>query len=81
MREAGAQVNVSWAQDWVGHRCTSFGKRLMWNWVWNRELYPDLDRQIREWKQEGVHFTAYVNPYLAVEGSQFAEAKARGYLV
>ena len=81
MREAGAQVNVIWAQDWVGHRFTSFGKRLMWNWVWNRELYPDLDRQIREWKEEGVRFTAYVNPYLAVEGSQFAEAKAKGYLV
>ena len=81
MRAAGAKVNVIWAQDWVGHRFTSFGKRLMWNWVWNRELYPDLDRQITTWKEEGVRFTAYVNPYLAVEGSLFAEAQAKGYLV
>lgn len=81
MKQAGAKVNVIWAQDWVGHRFTSFGKRLKWNWVWNRELYPDLDKQIAEWKNEGVHFTAYVNPYLAVEGSQFEEAKEKDYLV
>lgn len=82
MRKAGgAKVNVIWAQDWVGHRFTSFGKRLMWNWVWNRELYPNLDQQIKAWKQDGIHFTAYVNPYLAVEGSQFQEAQQRDYLV
>lgn len=81
MRKAGAKVNVIWAQDWVGHRFTSFGKRLMWNWVWNRELYPNLDQQIKAWKQGGIRFTAYVNPYLAVEGSQFQEAQQRDYLV
>lgn len=56
MRNAGVKVNGIWAQDWSGIRMTSFGKRVMWNWKWNSENYPQLDSRIKQWNQEGVQF-------------------------
>ena len=58
MRNAGVKVNGIWAQDWSGIRMTSFGKRVMWNWKWNSENYPQLDSRIKQWNQEGVQFLA-----------------------
>ncbi|HHU7343621.1 TPA: sulfoquinovosidase, partial [Escherichia coli] len=54
MRNAGVKVNGIWAQDWSGIRMTSFGKRVMWNWKWNSENYPQLDSRIKQWNKEGV---------------------------
>lgn len=51
MREHGVKVSGIWAQDWEGRRVTSFGKRLMWNWRWDSELYPELDKRIPQWKK------------------------------
>jgi alpha-glucosidase len=31
---------------------TSFGKRVMWNWKWNSELYPQLDERIASGKRK-----------------------------
>lgn len=76
----GVAVNGIWAQDWVGQRKTSFGKRLSWNWVWNRELYPDLDRAIPELAAKGVKFLGYINPYVLEGKSLFLEAEKNGYL-
>jgi alpha-glucosidase len=76
----GVKVGGIWAQDWQGVRFTSFGKRLMWNWIWNRELYPDLDERIRRWNGQGIRFLGYINPYVAREGHLFREASERGYL-
>lgn len=79
-REMGVSVAGIWAQDWEGRRITSFGKRLMWNWRWDEELYPGLDQRIPQWKQEGVRFLGYINPYVAIEKELYAEAAAHGYL-
>jgi alpha-glucosidase len=38
MLAANAAVSAVWTQDWIGKRVTSFGKRLQWDWCWNREL-------------------------------------------
>lgn len=76
----GLKVSGIWAQDWQGIRITSFGKRLMWNWLWNKELYPDLDVKIKELRQRGVRFLGYINPYVAEEGNLFKEASEKGYL-
>lgn len=81
MLRAGAAVNTVWAQDWVGVRHTSFGKRLKWDWQWDKELYVGLDEQIKKWKDEGIHFAAYINPYLCADGHLFKEAENKGYLV
>ena len=80
MRNAGVKVNGIWAQDWSGIRMTSFGKRVMWNWKWNNENYPQLDSRIKQWNKEGVQFLAYINPYVASDKDLCEEAAKRGYL-
>lgn len=80
LRRHGVKVNGIWAQDWSGIRMTSFGKRVMWNWKWNRDLYPQLDERIKAWNAEGVQFLSYINPYVASDRELCAEAAARGFL-
>ncbi len=77
---AGAAVSGLWCEDWVGVRQTSFGRRLFWDWQWNAERYPDLPAKIAKLKAGGIRFLGYVNPYLAVDGPQYAEAARLGYL-
>lgn len=77
---AGAVVSGLWCEDWVGIRQTSFGRRLFWDWQWNAERYPELPARIAELKARGIRFLGYVNPYLAVDGPQYAEAARLGYL-
>jgi len=78
--DAGIKVSGVWCQDWQGKRITSFGKRLMWNWQWNEQEYPELDKKIPLWKEAGVRFLGYINPYVAVEGNLFKEAAEKNYL-
>ncbi len=77
---AGAVVSGLWCEDWVGIRQTSFGRRLFWDWQWNAERYPDLPDKIAALKARGIRFLGYVNPYLAIDGPQYAEAARLGYL-
>ncbi len=77
---AGAAVSGLWCEDWCGIRQTSFGRRLFWDWQWNAARYPDLPAKIAELKARGIRFLGYVNPYLAVDGPQYAEAARLGYL-
>jgi sulfoquinovosidase len=77
---AGAAVSGLWCEDWVGIRQTSFGRRLFWDWQWNAARYPDLPARIAALKARGIRFLGYVNPYLAADGPQYAEAAALGYL-
>jgi alpha-glucosidase len=77
---AGAAVSGLWCEDWIGIRQTSFGRRLFWDWQWNAARYPDLPGKMAELKARGIRFLGYVNPYLAVDGPQYAEAVRLGYL-
>ncbi|MDB6089527.1 MAG: alpha-xylosidase [Gammaproteobacteria bacterium] len=77
---ADAAIAALWCEDWVGVRETSFGRRLFWDWKWNPQRYPHLDRKIAALKARGVRFLGYVNPYLCVDGSLYAVAAAAGYL-
>jgi sulfoquinovosidase len=77
---AGAAVSGLWCEDWVGIRQTSFGRRLFWDWQWNAQRYQDLPAKISELKARDIRFLGYVNPYLAVDGPQYAEAARRGFL-
>jgi alpha-glucosidase len=79
-RKAHVPVVGIWAQDWEGIRITSFGQRLRWNWVWDQERYPDLDRAIQNWNRDGVRFLGYINPYVLQDHSLFQEAEPQGYL-
>ena len=77
-KDGGMHVSAVWIQDWEGKRVTSFGKRLQWDWRWNRELYPELDKVIAS---DDSAWMGYINPYLVQGGVLFAEAEEKGYFV
>ncbi len=81
--DAGTAVAGLWCEDWAGIRETSFGRRLFWDWqlgARSEERFPNLRQRIAELAARGIRFLAYVNPYLAVDGELFAEAKSGGHL-
>ena len=78
-RKGGVDVSAVWIQDWEGKRVTSFGKRLQWDWRWNRELYPELDKLIAG--DPSMAWMGYINPYLVEGGVLFREAEEKGYFV
>ncbi len=80
-KEAGVRVAGVWCQDWSGCRRTGFGYQVMWNWAWDKELYPDLPGKIKKWRQEGVRFLGYINPFLAIEKELYRYAAEHGYCV
>ena len=77
----GTRVTGAWIQDWEGRRVTAFGKQLMWNWEWDRELYPDLDKAIMSLREKNIRVLGYCNPFLAIEKPLYKEASAKGYCV
>lgn len=77
----GIAVNGVWIQDWEGRRITAAGKQLYWNWQWDKELYPNLDKKIKELNDKGIKVLGYINPFLAVEKPLYKEASAKGYCV
>ncbi|MBN2050719.1 MAG: alpha-glucosidase, partial [Spirochaetales bacterium] len=79
--DAGVKVSALWAQDWEGKRITSFGKQLMWNWEYSAEMYGDLPGEITGLRERGLRFLGYINPFLAVEGNLYREAREKGYCV
>ena len=78
-RDAGLDLSAVWIQDWEGKRVTSFGSRLQWDWRWNHELYPQLDKVIAE--DSGTAWMGYINPYLVEDGILFHEAAENHFLV
>lgn len=80
-KDAGVDVGALWVQDWEGKRITSFGKQLMWNWVFDNEMYPDLPAYIKKLKGDGIRFLGYINPFLAIEKELYKEASEKGYVI
>ena len=79
--DSGVKVASIWCQDWEGIRITSFGKQLFWDWKPNEELYPDFAGYMKELNDKGIKFLGYINPFLALEGPLYAEAKENNYCV
>lgn len=79
--KANTDVCGVWIQDWEGRRVTAVGKQLQWNWQWDKELYPELDKKIVELNSKGIKVLGYVNPFLAVEKPLYKEAHEKGYCV
>ncbi len=75
------KISGIWSQDWCGCRKTGFGYQVMWNWEWDRNLYPNLDRKIVEWNEQGIKFLGYINPFIALEKNLYRIASERGYCV
>ena len=80
-KEHGVKLTGIWSQDWCGCRKTGFGYQVMWNWQADEDLYPNLKEKIAEWKEEGIHFLAYLNPFMAIEKNLYEYASAHGYCV
>jgi len=78
---SGVKVSALWVQDWEGKRETAFGRQLMWNWVYDPQMYPQLPDVIAELQAAGVRLLGYINTFLAVEGSLYQEAREKGYCV
>lgn len=78
-RRGGIEIPAVWIQDWEGKRITSFGKRLQWDWRWNKEMYPRLDEVISS--DEKTRWMGYINPYLVEGGVLFSEAKEQDFFV
>ncbi len=77
--KAGAAVSGLWCEDWAGIRETSFGRRLFWDWRRDRQRFPDLPERIAALQARGIRFLAYANPYLAVDGILFEQAREAGH--
>ncbi|MGJ3627633.1 TIM-barrel domain-containing protein [Sphingomonas sp. MMS24-JH45] len=77
--DAGAVVTGLWCEDWVGLRHTSFGARLFWDWRADKR-YPGLRQRIADLRDRGIRFLGYVNPYLAIDGALYVEARKAGHL-
>ena len=78
-RDAGLELSAVWIQDWEGKRVTSFGSRLQWDWRWNQDLYPQLDKIIAA--DNPTAWMGYINPYLVEGGVLFREAQEKHFLV
>lgn len=76
---AGAAVSGLWCEDWAGIRETSFGRRLFWDWRRDRQRFPDLPERIAALQARGIRFLAYANPYLAVDGILYEQAREAGH--
>ncbi|WP_196805072.1 alpha-glucosidase [Butyrivibrio sp. VCB2006] len=79
--KAGVKICGVWSQDWCGCRRTGFGYQVMWNWEWDKELYHNLDQKIIEWKEKGIRFLGYINPFIALEKGLYKIASEKGYCV
>lgn len=81
IKDSGALVSSMLLRDWTGLHDAGTGKKPFYDWYWNRENYPSLDEVIRELSNRGIRSMAYVNPHFSIEGSLFAEASMKGFLV
>lgn len=79
--KSGINVSGVWIQDWEGRRVTAVGKQLFWNWQWDSEHYPHLDKKIKELNSQGIKVLGYCNPFLAVEKPLYKIASEKGYCV
>lgn len=78
---AGHPVGAIWIQDWVGKRQTPFGSRLWWRWQADENSYPEFTDFIKSMNRKKVEVLGYINTFLADEGDQFQEARAKNLLV
>jgi alpha-glucosidase len=79
--DAGVKVGAIWVQDWCGQRLTSFGNQVHWNWRRDDTLYPGLPDIIATYRQAGIRFLGYINPFLAVDGPLYRAASEKGYCI
>ncbi len=79
--DAGAKVNGVWCQDWSGKKVTAVGRQVYWNWIVDNNDYPNFKENIAKLRAKGVHFLAYINPYLVADGTLYNYCKENDMLI
>ncbi|WP_296905613.1 TIM-barrel domain-containing protein, partial [Thermotoga sp.] len=74
-------LHAVWCQDWSGKIYTKFGRQVYWNWEYDEKDYHNLPEYIQKWRESGIHFLGYINPFLIKDGKLYKEAAEKGYLV
>jgi alpha-glucosidase len=75
------KIVAVWCQDWQGIHMQGAQKRLIWNWKYDEDLYPDLPSFIRNLNKKGIKFLGYINSMLAKDEEQYIEALKKGFSV
>ena len=68
------KITAIWCQDWQGIHMQGLQKRLIWNWEYDEELYPNLPSYIEYLNKKGIKFLGYINSMLAKGEKQYIEA-------
>ncbi|MFX0022815.1 MAG: alpha-glucosidase [Candidatus Hermodarchaeota archaeon] len=63
-----------WCQDWQGIHMQGEQKRLIWNWEYDENIYPDLPAYIKYLNSRGIRFLGYINSMLAKDEEQYIDA-------
>ena len=81
MLDAGVKISAVWSQDWCGENRTIMGKQVWWNYEYDDKLYHHLPEAIKRLESRGVHFLAYLNPYLVKGSRLYKKCAERGWLI
>ncbi|XP_076806660.1 sulfoquinovosidase-like [Clavelina lepadiformis] len=82
LKEHDVKISAIWIQDWAGKFMTSLGKRVYWNWRWDKKMYPNLEKIMKQFKEkENVRFLSYINPHVIKGSEMFDEADNEGYFI
>ena len=79
--EKKVKIAAVWCQDWQGIHMQGAQKRLIWNWEYDEDLYPDLPSYIKSLNERGIRFLGYNNSMLAEGEEQFIDALNKGLCV
>lgn len=65
LKDHGVPISAVWLHDWQGRRVMGPNNtRLWWNWVADRNDYPDFEKLVKEFQNDGVRTLGYINPFL-----------------
>ncbi|MFX1448031.1 MAG: alpha-glucosidase [Promethearchaeota archaeon] len=79
--EKNIKISAVWCQDWQGIHMQGAQKRLIWNWEYDSNLYPDLPTYIKNLNERGIKYLGYNNSMLAKGEEQYYDAFNKGLTV
>jgi alpha-glucosidase len=79
--EKEIKIAAVWCQDWQGIHMQGAQKRLIWNWEYDSNLYPDLPNYIKSLNDRGIKYLGYNNSMLALGEEQYQYALEKGLTV
>ncbi|MDQ3032791.1 MAG: hypothetical protein M3Y87_10265 [Myxococcota bacterium] len=82
LEAAGIPIAALWAQDWSGRREFTPGRfGVLYRWVPDTTLYPDIRAMTDDLHARGVRFFAYANPFVVPGVDHFEPMSSMGLLI